>query len=158
MRVAFCTFDGPGMISGVNTWMVRFLPGLIAAGVELRVFVRCYGEKDSWKTVNALRAVGVECACYHWKFDAADEVRDLLRLCRDHRPDIFVPNCITGAYYASRWVQAAGIPSLGVVHSDDPFYTRAVMERFTCGARSRKGWRHLFVSPPQLGTCLLFQQ
>src|SRR5262249_3547053 len=37
------------------------------------------------------------------------------------------------AYYAVRWVRDAGIPTIGVIHSDDPIYTRGVMEQFVTG-------------------------
>jgi glycosyltransferase involved in cell wall biosynthesis len=133
MRVAFCTFDGPAMFSGVNTWMVRLLPRLIAAGANLRVFVRGYDGPESWRTVAALQSSGVECECYPWQGDARDEVSAILKRTRSFGPDVFVPNCMSGAYYAARWVRQAGIPTVGVIHSDDPFYTRGIMDRFVTG-------------------------
>jgi colanic acid/amylovoran biosynthesis glycosyltransferase len=160
MRIAFCTFDGPTLISGVNTWLVRFLPQLAAAGANVRVFVRGYKAPESWRTVAALRASGVECECYGWKGGAVDEVRAILRRNRSFRPDVFVPNCISGAYYAVPWVREAGIPTIGVIHSDDPFYTRGVMDQFVTGPTDARlsavvcvseVTRDLFFSRAQIG-------
>ena len=133
MRVAFCTFDGPTAISGVNTWMVRFLPRLSATGVNVRVFVYVSGEPESWQTVAALQDAGVECECYAWEGDARDEVREVLRRTRAFRPDVFVPNCSGRAYFAVRWLRKAGIPTVGVIHADTPYYTAGVMDQFVTG-------------------------
>src|SRR6516165_7556774 len=129
MRVVFCTFDSPTSVSGVNTWMVRFLPQLAAAGAKIRVFVSVWGSPESWKTVPALRAAGIECDCYPGLDDPRDEVRANLRRIQSFRPDVFVPNVRFTAYHAARWVREAGIATVGVIHSDDPIYTRGVMDQ-----------------------------
>jgi glycosyltransferase involved in cell wall biosynthesis len=136
MRVALCTFDGPHAISGVNTWMVRFVPRLAAAGIHVRVFVVLGGQPHAhewWRTVTALKEAGIECECYMAERDPRNEVRELLRHLQLFRPDVFVPNCSGRAYYATRWVREAGVPTIGVIHCDSPFYTGGVMEQFVCG-------------------------
>jgi glycosyltransferase involved in cell wall biosynthesis len=49
-------------------------------------------------------------------------------------PDVFVPNLVVAGYYAARWVSRAGIPTVGILHSDDPFYD-ALRERFAAGSK-----------------------
>jgi glycosyltransferase involved in cell wall biosynthesis len=49
-------------------------------------------------------------------------------------PDIFVPNLVIAGYFAGRWAQVAGIPTVGVLHSDDDFY-RAIQSEFVFGSR-----------------------
>jgi glycosyltransferase involved in cell wall biosynthesis len=49
-----------------------------------------------------------------------------------HRPDVFVPNFVVAACHASRWIRASGIPTVGVLHSDDAFY-QAVQDQFIFG-------------------------
>ena len=48
-------------------------------------------------------------------------------------PDVFVPNLMVPAYYAGRWVREVGIPTIGVLHSDDPFH-RGLLSEFVFGA------------------------
>lgn len=48
---------------------------------------------------------------------------------RETGPDIFIPNLDIPAYHASAWVRKSGIPTVGVLHSDDPFY-RAIISEF----------------------------
>src|SRR5262249_48011765 len=51
--------------------------------------------------------------------------------------------CISGAYYAGRWLRAVGVPCVGVIHSDDPFYTRGILDRFVNG--QAQDWMTAFV-------------
>ncbi|MFC1688671.1 glycosyltransferase family 4 protein [Pseudomonadota bacterium] len=56
---------------------------------------------------------------------------------QDNPPDVFVPNLVVAAYFAGRWVKAAGIPTIGILHSDDAFY-RGIQDEFVFG---RKDYR-----------------
>jgi hypothetical protein len=50
-------------------------------------------------------------------------------------PDVFVPNLMVPAFYAGRWVRQAGIPTVGVLHSDDCFH-RGIVSEFVCGSNA----------------------
>jgi glycosyltransferase involved in cell wall biosynthesis len=63
---------------------------------------------------------------------STERVRWILECVAGIQPDIFVPNLVVPAYYASRWVRSTGIPTVGVLHSDDPFY-RGIQEEFFLG-------------------------
>jgi colanic acid/amylovoran biosynthesis glycosyltransferase len=48
--------------------------------------------------------------------------------------DIFIPNLVLPAYFASRYVREAGKPTVGVLHSDDNFY-QGLIDQFLAGRR-----------------------
>jgi glycosyltransferase involved in cell wall biosynthesis len=56
-------------------------------------------------------------------------MRWILARLQENPPDVFVPNLVPSAYFAGRWVRAAGIPTVGVLHSDDAFY-RGLQQSF----------------------------
>ena len=45
-----------------------------------------------------------------------------------------MPNLPVAAYFAAGWLRAMGVPTVGVLHSDDPFY-RALQDAFVFGSR-----------------------
>jgi glycosyltransferase involved in cell wall biosynthesis len=56
----------------------------------------------------------------------------LLRRVAEHPPDIFVPNLVVPAFYAARFIRAAGIPTVGLLRSDDAFYA-GILDVFAAG-------------------------
>jgi len=60
------------------------------------------------------------------------QVRWLLQELADSPPAVFVINLATAGYLAARWVSRAGIASIGILHSDDPFYEK-VLQEFVMG-------------------------
>jgi len=125
MKVAFATYDEPGDIGGVSSWMQRLLPLLQAAGAEVEVHLMA-------------REPGANCAYFQersitvrwipWQQHLPYVVRAFLRLLEEGRPDVYVPNCIVPAYFAAGYARRSGIPSVGILHSDDPFYWGLVDE------------------------------
>jgi glycosyltransferase involved in cell wall biosynthesis len=120
-------YDAPSDVGGVSTWMQRILPLLRRAGIEVEVHVMAFGGKP-----------GVNCAffsehgiLYHWiswQAHLPSAVRFYLRFLKRSRPDLYVPNCIVPAYFAASYARRCGIPTVGVLHSDDPFYWGLVEE------------------------------
>ncbi len=128
MKITICSEDEPGRIGGPWAWLPRFVHGLEAQGVEvnliffhalkatdcehLQYFIN-KGNKVSYKSWHSLtqRADNTE-----------DRVKWILRQIEQDPPDIFVPNLVMPALYAARWLKEAGIPSIGILHSDDPFF------------------------------------
>jgi glycosyltransferase involved in cell wall biosynthesis len=64
-------------------------------------------------------------------------VRWILDELRESPPDVFVPNLIPAGFFAGRWVRAAGIPTVGILHSDDDYY-RAIQDEFIFGAEKNR--------------------
>src|SRR5262249_16707056 len=67
-----------------------------------------------------------------WPEYSEQRIRWILTRLAADPPDVFVPNLMVPAYYASRWVRAAGVPTVGVLHSDDAFH-RALLWVFVFG-------------------------
>ena len=130
IKVTFCAYDKPDNVGGPVSWIRRLFPLLRDRGIEPRcLFFMHWG--DTGPALSALLDAGFDC---RWiTLDRTeDRIRWILEDVRDNPPDIFVPNLVVAAYYAARWVHAAGIPTVGILHSDDPFY-RALQSEFIAG-------------------------
>ena len=131
LKVTFCTYDKPGSVGGPFSWLQRLLPSLRHHGIEPRcLFLLHHGE--SGPVLESFISAGIACDYRLCGTRTDEQVRWVLERLRDNPPDIFVPNLPVAAYYASCWIRAAGIPTLGILHSDDPYY-RALQEEFVFG-------------------------
>ena len=92
-----------------------------------------FGEPSELTTVRSLERSGVPCRFTHYHRWTEDRVRWILSMLSEDPPDIFVPNLMPAAYFASRWVRKAGIPSIGVLRSVDAFH-EGFLEEFAKGA------------------------
>ena len=115
--VAFCAYDKPGFLSGTSLWIQRLLPQLKAQ----RIKVRCYiflqtGEKGP--LTQYLEKHGVECVTTQTPCYTEERVSWLLQQVTRDRPNVFVANEVPAGYHAGRWIKAAGIPTVGVIHTD----------------------------------------
>ena len=127
MKVAFATYDAPGDIGGVSSWMQRVLPLLQGAGVAVEVHVMSVGGQPG---VNCtyFEERGIPVRWIPWQRHAPYAVRAFLRFLEEGQPDVYVPNCIVPAYFAAGYARRSGIPTVGILHSDDPFYWGLVDE------------------------------
>ncbi len=133
MQVTFCAYDEPNSVGGPMVWLERLLPALRESGIESRcLFLTHHG--DSGPCLEKLRANGFACEQVRCHPSSADRVRWILEQIRQQPPDVFVANLVVAAYFAGRWIRAAGIPTLGVLHSDDAFY-RGIQDEFVFGAK-----------------------
>ena len=133
LKVTFCTYDKPDSVGGPFSWLQRLLPALRAYGIEPRCLVLLH-HGDTGPTLEALQAQGIPCESVLCHSRTEDRVRWILERLRQHPPDVFVPNLPVAAYFAAGWVRRAGIPTVGILHSDDPYY-RAIQEEFVFGTR-----------------------
>jgi glycosyltransferase involved in cell wall biosynthesis len=130
MKITICAYDSPNLVSGPNTWLRRILPELRERGVEGKVlFITQPGDCP---TLRALLGQGFECAWKEGPVYTEQRVRWFLDQVTKDPPDVFVANVVAAAYYAARWIRNAGIPTVGVIHSDHDFY-RAMIEQFALG-------------------------
>jgi len=127
MRVAFATYDAPQDIGGVSTWMQRVLPLLQGTGVAVEVHMMAfYGQPGTNCTYFQERGIPVR--WIPWQQHLPYAVRAFLRFLEQGQPDVYVPNCIVPAYFAAGYARRSGIPTVGVLHSDDPFHWGIVDE------------------------------
>jgi len=134
LNVTFCAYDSPETLGGPVTWLQRLLPALSAQGIESRGLFLTWGGTNTGPTLSALRAQGFDCPAVPCQDHTSERVRWTLSHLRENPPDVFVPNLVVSAYFAARWVRAAGIPTVGILHSDDSFY-RGLRETFVFGKR-----------------------
>jgi glycosyltransferase involved in cell wall biosynthesis len=60
------------------------------------------------------------------------QVRWVLQELAAAPPSVFVINLSSAGYLATRWIRRSGIPSIGIMHSDDAFY-RKIFDEFVIG-------------------------
>ncbi len=133
MNITFCAYDGPNYVGGPNAWLRRLLPQLQAQGIRPRVLLLLTAAPELCPTLQALSRQGIECRHRRWPVYTEQAVHWLLKQLADDPPDVFVPNLMVPAYYAAGWARAAGIPTVGILHSDDAFH-RGLLREFVFGA------------------------
>lgn len=132
-KVTFCVYDKPDNVGGPVTWVQRLLPALRERGIESRcLFLLHCG--DTGPALRALRSQGFDCQAILAPDHTEDRVRWILERLRADPPDVFVPNLVIAGYFAARWARESGIPTVGVLHSDDDFY-RGIEEEFVFGKK-----------------------
>lgn len=136
MKVTFCTYDSPTFTGGPNSWLRRLLPGLREAGIEVEIlFFIDHDSPVDCPCFVALDQQGFSCQSFFWQTSTQQQIRWILSKLSENPTDIFIPNAIVSALYASRWVKQVGIPTVGVLHSDDNFY-QGLLQSFVWGQSS----------------------
>jgi glycosyltransferase involved in cell wall biosynthesis len=126
MRITFCAYDQPDYINGPNVWLSRLCGQLVARGSRPRVLL--LERRGPGPTSRMLADAGVEIERVECQRFTEQRVRWILERVAESPPDVFVPNLAVPAYFAARWIRAAGIPTIGVLHSDDAFHWGLVDE------------------------------
>jgi colanic acid/amylovoran biosynthesis glycosyltransferase len=125
--VQFVSYDSPRDVGGVSSWLRRLVPRLREQGIDARVDLFCFGNKPG---ANAAwyRAQNVPLRWSPWQHDTQQALRKCLRWLREDLPQVYVPNCIVPAYFAAAEAKRCGAYTIGILHSDDPFYWGIVDE------------------------------
>lgn len=131
LKATFCVYDKPHNVGGPVTWVQQLLPALRTLGIESRCLISLH-HGDTGPALAALTRQGFDCVAVARPDNIEDETRWILDCLRDDPPDVFVPNLVLAGYFAARSVRAAGIPTVGIIHSDDDFY-RALTDEFVFG-------------------------
>ena len=130
IRATFVVYDWPNNVCGPASWAQRLLPGLQEQGLDVSCLALCWGEAGP--LVSNLRSAGVAVSETICVGTSEDRIRWILGEVARLKPHVFVPNLVVPAMYASRWIRASGIPTVGVLHSDDAFY-QAILDVFGAG-------------------------
>lgn len=120
LKITFVAY-GPSQINGPNIWLQRLLPQLAARGFKPHV-IFLMNSNDQCPVIDNLEANGIPCTLLPAKQHVEHNIVDILAALQHDPPDLFIPNLSVPAYYAAKWVKAAGIPTVGILHSDDPFH------------------------------------
>ncbi|PLS67455.1 MAG: hypothetical protein CV045_13505 [Cyanobacteria bacterium M5B4] len=124
MNITICAYDRPNYVSGPNAWLRRIAPALRQRGVTVRVLFFLTGTHDPAQcpTLTALQQDGFACVATPFPRYTEQRVRWLLQQVQFNPPDVFVSNLMLPGFYAARWIQSAGIPTVGILHSNDAFH------------------------------------
>lgn len=130
VRVTFVVYDCPDNVCGPASWIERLLPELQGYGIAASCVALCW--QASGPLVRQLRAAGIPVLETICRGTSENRIKWILEQVQKLKPDVFVPNLVVPALFAARWVRQAGIPTVGVLHSDDGFYS-GVQDVFCCG-------------------------
>lgn len=127
MRVTICAYDAPGNVDGPSTWLKRLMGFLREHDVEVRViFIAESSKKLGF--LNECVANGYQCELIPWDMFWEEKIIAILKDLSAHPPDVFIPNYFPTACYAAQFAKRSGIPSLVVLHNDDPMHHALVDE------------------------------
>jgi len=129
-KVVFVAY-GPDNINGPNIWLQRILPELSKRGFEPVVIFLMNADRQC-EVMENLRKSGIKCIPVPRQPFTEQNIIQILMILNEISPDIFVPNLSVPAYFASKWVKEAGIPAVGILHSDDTFH-HELIEHFVSG-------------------------
>ena len=132
MKVTFCSYNERNHVAGPDAWIQRLLPALRSRGIESELLLITGSPADECPTISWAHENEFACSSIFWPKYTEDGVRWFLQRVRESRPDVFVASLTVPAHYAGRWIRAAGIPTVGVMHSDEPYY-HGLIDEFVCG-------------------------
>lgn len=131
LTVDICGYDKLEVAGGPVVWLMRFPEILRNHGINVRIRLMTWDDPEKGVVLQHLQQLGFEVTCQQFS-DTDSNIHWHLQNLKDSPPDIFVPSLVTPAFFAARWAREAGIPTVGVLHSDDPFY-RAIQQEFIFG-------------------------
>ena len=132
--ITFCAYDKPGSIGGPVTWLMRLLPYLKQTGFEVSCLI-LFHKGNTGPLYEHLVKNDITVQKSSFLSTTEDNIKWILDCLQKNTPHIFVPNLVVPAYYACKWAKKAGIITIGISHSDDPFY-HAIQKEFIGGHKS----------------------
>lgn len=133
MKITFCAYDKPGSIGGPVTWLMNLLPKLKEENFEVSCLV-LFHEGNTGPLFQHLTTKGILCETVSFLSTTEENITWILSCLQEIKPNFFVPNLVVPAYYAAAWAKKQGIYTIGVSHSDDPFY-HALQKEFIDGKK-----------------------
>jgi glycosyltransferase involved in cell wall biosynthesis len=123
-------------INGPDSWALRLLPWLRAAGIDARASVLLDEEADeNTDLVVLLKQANVPTSvqrCQNMRADTEWFMKEVASL----RPCLFIPNYYPAALYAAWNLRDVGIRSAMMIHSDDPYYYKLIDSFVLSGEKS----------------------
>ncbi|MDJ0531158.1 MAG: glycosyltransferase family 4 protein [Xenococcaceae cyanobacterium MO_207.B15] len=132
MKLTFCTYDWHNFFSGPNTWLRRLLPELRKRDIECEVLFINLSPPQECTLFPFLQSLGFVCKSIPEPHYTEQRVQWILTELAKNPPDVFVPDYVIPAFYAGKWIKEAGIPTVGVLRSDDDYY-RGIAAEFVLG-------------------------
>ena len=133
-KITFCAYDKPDSIGGPVTWLMSLLPYLKQTGFEVSCLI-LFHKGSTGPLYEHLLKNDIAVHASSFLSSTEDNIKWILDCLQKNTPHIFVPNLVVPAYYACKWTKKAGIKTIGISHSDDPFY-HAIQKEFMDGHKS----------------------
>jgi colanic acid/amylovoran biosynthesis glycosyltransferase len=132
MRIAICAYDSENAVSGPATWFQRIPGELSKFGHDISAHIFWWENLERGTLVNFAHDAGIRHHTH--KFSTSERnVNSLLKALAAAPPDILISDNVIPGLLATRFLKSAGIPNIGILRSDDPFY-HAIIDRFAAGA------------------------
>jgi glycosyltransferase involved in cell wall biosynthesis len=135
-RIVFVHYDSPVDVSGVSSWLMGLLPYLQQAGFDVRVHIFNFGTQPGPNTLY-IQSLGIPFKSTSWPQKIRAGVRQCIEWMNEDQPDVYIPNCIYPAYLAAAHATAFGVKTVGVLHSDDAFYSAILNDFISCAPAPR---------------------
>jgi len=121
--IAFAHYSAKNDISGVSTWLERLATRLHKDGFSVVVYLQHFGSdpKESW-LFQSLSQAGITVNAEPRSRYLEDDIYGVLRFLNHHRPQVFLPQCLTANYLGGAIAGQAGLPWALSMRSDDPVY------------------------------------
>jgi colanic acid/amylovoran biosynthesis glycosyltransferase len=132
-KTTFCAYDKPDSIGGPVTWLMNLLPKLKDENFEVSCLI-LFHKGNTGPLYEHLSENGIECKTSPFLSTTEENIQWILSCLQEIKPHIFIPNLVVPAYFATAWLKQAGIFTVGVSHSDDPFY-HALEKEFINGQK-----------------------
>ena len=133
-KITFCAYDKPDSIGGPVTWLMSLLPYLKQTGFEVSCLI-LFHKGSTGPLYEHLLKNDIAVHASSFLSSTEDNIKWILDCLQKNTPHIFVPNLVVPAYYACKWAKKAGVITIGISHSDDPFY-HAIQKEFIDGHKS----------------------
>ena len=133
-KITFCAYDKPDSIGGPVTWLMHLLPYLKQTGFEVSCLI-FFHKGNNGPLYEHLVKNDITIHTSSFLSNTEDNIKWILDCLQKNTPHIFVPNLVVPAYYACKWAKKAGVATIGISHSDDPFY-HAIQKEFMDGHKS----------------------
>jgi colanic acid/amylovoran biosynthesis glycosyltransferase len=131
LKIDICAYDSPDGIGGPYVWMQRMPLELRERGFDVRVRLFHWGSKEDGILCRILREQGFEVASLEFG-NSESNVRWLLEGMVADPPDVLIADNVIPGLLAGRYLRQCGIPTVGILRSDDSFY-HGIIDRFVVG-------------------------
>ncbi len=134
MRVDIAAYDDGEAVSGPAAWAQRVPQLLKSRGFDVRVLLFNWGCGRNGLISRMLSEQKIRYETVEFSTTSAN-TSWLLEQIRSDRPEVFVANHVVPALLIGGLLRSCGLPSVGIIRSDDEFY-HAVIDNFV-GGRQR---------------------
>jgi colanic acid/amylovoran biosynthesis glycosyltransferase len=121
--ISFSHYSAKNDISGVTTWLQRFLLRLHHDGIPVSLLLHHFGNNAQESSLlNTLLEAGISVEIEPQPPYSEEGVRSTLAFLNRNQPQVFLPQCLEAMYYAAGIAGRVGLPWAMTLHSDDPVY------------------------------------